>query len=232
MADSGLPPTPSLLCTDRLCKSQKANEPWVPPVEFPAVYFVDRYVFQQHRIHVPTAYPGTHAFPTVFIGATQAEQDSYVSAFFNGVHKWLPVVDEERFRARLLGKTSAELPADVALLLLCMRLVASTPSESSGNGARTDIHLAAKQGFLNLEMAGVMSVECLEAGLLISLYEINHAIYPSAFLSVGACTRYGQAMGFGGSNTFKLRLPYNRSELEESRRLWWAVVLLDRYVFF
>lgn len=113
-----------------------------------------------------------------------------------------------------------------------MRLVASTPSESSGNGARTDIHLAAKQGFLNLEMAGVMSVECLEAGLLISLYEINHAIYPSAFLSMGACTRYGQAMGFGGSNTFKLRLPYNRSELEESRRLWWAVVLLDRYVFF
>ncbi|KAK0761726.1 hypothetical protein N5P37_004525 [Trichoderma harzianum] len=207
-----------------------ANELWAPRVEFPSVYFVDRYVFQQHRIHVPTACPGTDAFPTNFIGATQVEQDSYVSAFFNGVHRWLPVLDEERFRARLLGKTPTELPADVALLLLCMRLITSAPSESSRNGTRTDLHLAAKQGFLNMEMAGVLSVECLEAGLLISLYEINHAIYPSAFLSVGACTRYSQAMGFGGPNALKLRPPYNRSELEESRRLWWAVVLLDRYL--
>ncbi|KAL6885419.1 hypothetical protein GGI43DRAFT_419200 [Trichoderma evansii] len=230
VTDNGVPPTPGLLSTDRLCRFQKASELWMPPVEFPAVYFVDRYVFQQHRIHIPTAHPGTHAFPTVFIGATQAEQDSYVSAFFNGVHKWLPVLDEERFRARLLEKTPAELPADVALLLLCMRLVASTPSDSPGNGARTDIHLAAKQGFLNLEMAGVMSVECLEAGLFISLYEISHAIYPSAFLSVGTCIRYGQAMGFGGPNTLKMRRPYNRSELEESRRLWWAIVLLDRFL--
>lgn len=232
MTDSGLPPTSGLLSTDSLCRSQKASEPWVPPVEFPAVYFVDRYVFQQHRIHVPTAYPGTHAFPTVFIGATQAEQDSHVSAFFNGVHKWLPILDEERFRARLSGIAPTELPADISLLLLCMRLVASTPSDLPGNGARTDIYLTAKQGFLNLEMAGVMSVECLEAGLLVSLYEINHAIYPSAFLSVGACTRYGQAMGFGGLNTLKLRRPYNRSELEESRRLWWAIILLDRYANF
>ncbi|KAL6802608.1 hypothetical protein GGI42DRAFT_360329 [Trichoderma sp. SZMC 28013] len=209
---------------------QNANEPWTPRVEFPSVYFVDRYVFQQHRIHIPTACPGTSAFPTVFIGATHAEQDSYVSAFFNGVHRWLPVLDEERFRARLVGKTPAELPADMALLLLFMRLITSAPSESSRNGTRTDLYLAAKQGFLNLEMAGVLSVECLEAGLLISLYEISHAIYPSAFLSVGACTRYGQAMGFGGPNALKLRPPYNRSELEESRRLWWAVVLLDRYL--
>ncbi|KAL6823338.1 hypothetical protein V8C40DRAFT_275401 [Trichoderma camerunense] len=207
-----------------------ANELWAPQVEFPSVYFVDRDVFRQHRIHIPTACPGTSAFPTVFIGATLAEQDSYVSAFFNGVHRWLPVLDEERFRGRLLGKTPTELPADVALLLLCMRLITSAPSESSRNGTRTDLHLAAKQGFLNLEMAGVLSVECLEAGLLISLYEINHAIYPSAFLSVGACTRYGQALGFGGPNTLKLRPPYNRSELEESRRLWWAVILLDRYL--
>ncbi|KAL7946858.1 hypothetical protein V8C42DRAFT_318950 [Trichoderma barbatum] len=228
--DSGLPSTPGLLHTDIPCKSQNGNELWAPLVEFPAVYFVDRYVFQQHRIHVPTAYPGTRAFPTVFLGATQAEQDSYVSAFFNGVHRWLPVLDEEHFRARLLGKTPVELPADVALLLLCMRLVIATPSESSRNGTRTDIYLAAKQGFLNLEMAGVMSVECLEAGLLISLYEINHAIYPSAFLSVGTCTRYGQAMGFGGPNTLKLRRPHNRREIEESRRLWWAVVLLDRFL--
>ncbi|KAK4060852.1 transcriptional regulator family: Fungal Specific TF [Trichoderma aggressivum f. europaeum] len=230
VADGGLPTTPGLLHTDRPCEPQKINEPWAAPVEFPSVYFVDRYVFQQHRIHVPTACTGTSAFPTGFIGATQAEQDSYVSAFFGGVHRWLPVLDEERFRARLLGKTPVELPADVALLLLCMRLITSAPSESSRNGTRTDLHLAAKRGFLNLEMAGVLSVESLEAGLLISLYEISHAIYPSAFLSVGACTRYGQAMGFGGPNTLKLRPPYNRSELEESRRLWWAVVLLDRYL--
>ncbi|KAJ4854256.1 fungal zn(2)-Cys(6) binuclear cluster domain-containing protein [Trichoderma breve] len=228
--NNGLPPTPGLLHTDHPCELQNANELWAPRVEFPSVYFVDRDVFRQHRIHVPTACPGTSAFPTVFIGATLAEQDSYVSAFFNGVHRWLPVLDEERFRGRLLGKTPAELPADVALLLLCMRLITSAPSESSRNGTRTDLHLAAKQGFLNLEMAGVLSVECLEAGLLISLYEINHAIYPSAFLSVGACTRYGQAMGFGGLNALRLRPPYNRSELEESRRLWWAVVLLDRYL--
>jgi hypothetical protein len=76
----------------------------------------------------------------------------------------------------------------------------------------------------------VFSILGLQAGILLSLYELGHAIYPGAYFSVGACMRYAHALGIHSGASSRARKPLTLRELEEESRAWWAVVILDRLV--
>lgn len=64
--------------------------------------------------------------------------------------------------------------------------------------------------------------------VLIALYEIGHGIYPSAYVSIGTCARYGLALGLDRELNVFDNSPRRWIELEEKRRAWWAVLILDR----
>ena len=63
--------------------------------------------------------------------------------------------------------------------------------------------------------------------MLLCLYELRHAIYPSAFISISACTHYTRINGGKALSTTKV---LTLVEVEERRRIWWAIVILDRSV--
>ena len=72
----------------------------------------------------------------------------------------------------------------------------------------------------------------LQAGILIAIYELGQAIYPAAYLTVGACARFGLGLAI---NTLSKAPPggvdeRSWNEIEEKQRVWWAVLLLDRLV--
>ncbi|KAH8817225.1 hypothetical protein F5884DRAFT_830319 [Xylogone sp. PMI_703] len=90
-------------------------------------------------------------------------------------------------------------PADLTLLIVAMRLIMWSPPSSAGN-----------------------------AGVLITLYEFGHAIYPSAYFTVGECARYGAALGIDRAATLSADKSLSWVEVEERRRVWWAVLILDR----
>lgn len=61
------------------------------------------------------------------------------------------------------------------------------------------------------------------------VYELGHGIYPSAYLSVGACARYGAALGYeecGYEDPGEGRGEW--VEAEERNRTCWAILILDR----
>lgn len=200
----------------------------VPPVQFPASSFLDRNIHRELRTRLPL--PPKLNFDDAEVydlgGVFKAGSLAHVSHLISGVQKWLPVFSDDKLRGYV--DRAMHLTVDEALLLQCMGLIASKPLMWS-DGSRTKLYLACKRGFSDLETAGILSIAGLEAALLISLYEINHAMYPAAFLTTGACARYGLAMGLGSSNKSRLCPPANRAEHEESKRLWWAVLLLNRY---
>ncbi|OQE46162.1 hypothetical protein PENCOP_c001G01587 [Penicillium coprophilum] len=70
----------------------------------------------------------------------------------------------------------------------------------------------------------------LQAGVLVALCELGHGIYPGAFLSIGTCARYAYALGINVSRTVPSRRVLTLVEVEERRRVWWAIVILDRFV--
>ncbi|RFU31126.1 hypothetical protein B7463_g5209, partial [Scytalidium lignicola] len=142
-------------------------------------------------------------------------------------------------RVRRGGATGQSLPnrysmsprAETSLLLLCVRLI--TQSHSAFVNvlpAQTPEYLAAKRFYADVEAAGVNTIQVLQAAILIALYELGHAIYPRAYLSIGVCVRYAIAFGFDGNGMTQGNMPYDWIEAEERKRAWWAVLIIDRFV--
>ncbi|CAH0045660.1 unnamed protein product [Clonostachys solani] len=195
---------------------------------FPTVAFVDQSIHNELRTQVPRA-PSSrdfHLFALRLLGESKAEMLTYVSSYFGDVHIWLPVLPKQQIYA-YLETSKWDLPVDVALLFLCIRLLVSSP-ETWPAGPRSSIYITAKQGLAGLEIGGILSETALQAGLLISLYEMGHGIYPSAFLSAGACVRYCHAIGLGGPQECRLQRPLSRFDHEQSQKLWCAAILLER----
>lgn len=151
----------------------------------------------------------------------------FASHFFDTIQSWMPIISKKRFYDHYLHPLS-QPRADLALLFLCMKLIISIPPKHTKN-PQTPTYLAAKQFYLEVETAGIFSIQVLQAGVLISLYELGHAIYPSAFFSIGACARYAYALGIDGNATSQVSKPFTWVEQEERRRVWWAIVILDRF---
>lgn len=144
-------------------------------------------------------------------------------SFFETVHTWMPIVCKRGFSELLIKRMMYER-AELYLLALSMNLCSSRVSL-----ARRRFYEVVKQYHTSLERSGVMSLMILQAGVLITLYELGHGIYPEAYLSVAQCARYGTALGVdttiasGGPAARKL------PNLEEARRVWWSILVLDRY---
>ncbi|KAL7801848.1 hypothetical protein V8C43DRAFT_312761 [Trichoderma afarasin] len=121
--------------------------------------------------------------------------------FFQATSLWMPIVCRKRFYADALNPISP-YRRGLILLALTMKLYCA-PASENGNDGRWTLYQLVKSFYADVEATASMSVHILQAAVFIAIYEIDQAIYPSAYLSVGV-------------------------EIEEQRRVWWAVLMLDR----
>lgn len=204
----------------------------LPPSTFPALYFVDPSVFHNHHVELPRV-----SIPSYVAGelGSNQQQEQIGRLFFHTIHSWFPMVSRKRFYDDLHVSAEGFGPAgDLGFLLLAMKLMTWRPPSSEGDApvvdptARTATYRAAKQFGFELETAGVISLRVLQGMILVSLYEIGHAIYPAAFMSVAASVRYAQGLGIQPGGMQRLKLPLSWVEEEERKRVWWSAFLLDR----
>jgi hypothetical protein len=161
------------------------------------------------------------------IGDTSSIRNNSKS-FFQSIHSWMAIVSKRRFYMHLLHPMSRR-QTELSLLAICMKLYCTVPPVA--NDGRTDLYRIAKQFHFEVETAGLMSLYVLQAGVIISLYELSQAIYPAAHLTVTACARCGVALGIDKLG-LELIDSNNRGrkwiEIEEMRRVWWSILTLDR----
>jgi hypothetical protein len=200
-----------------------------PPIEtpkFPAVFFLDSDLFQQAQIDIPRVEVPIPRYVLDLIGDF-SQWRSIATKFFETVHTFMPIVSKPRLYGRFLNPL-APRRSDVALLLLCMRLITMLPAGTPMS--RTPEYLAAKRFHTELELTAGFSPQVLQAGVLIALYEYGHAIYPAAYLTIGGLARYGISSGIDGTGPSQMSPPSDWIEAEERKRIWWAVLILDRKV--
>ncbi|KAE9368102.1 hypothetical protein N431DRAFT_494935 [Stipitochalara longipes BDJ] len=193
---------------------------------FTAVFFLDSKLFRQSQMEIPRATFPVPSAITDLIGDAEGVR-TLATQYFDSIHIWLPFISKKRFYQILLRPLS-QPRADVALLLLCMKLITWTSSEAMED-PHSPLYFAAKRFLLEIESTGILTLQAAQACVLLTLYELGHAIYPSAYISVGACTRYVMALGLNGkasSHANEVSVWINQ---EERRRVWWAVVILDRF---
>lgn len=154
------------------------------------------------------------------------QKRAIASTFFSTIHTWLPIISKQRLLGTVLHSTTVHT-ADVALLLLTMKLVNLSPLANC-NAAQSTTYLATVEFFNSLHIRGRHTVATLQAAILLATFEIGHAIYPAAYMSTSTCAHYAIAMGLGWKLApwISTELPW--TEVEELRRIWWAVVILER----
>lgn len=102
----------------------------------------------------------------------------------------MPIISKKRID---LGIPFQAGGPDLAMLFLAMKLVTTRP-ESTENLYETT------RAFLRtLEANNFISIRYLQAMVLVALYEYSHSLYPAAWMTVGACSRYADIIGLSPS---------------------------------
>ncbi|KAH8888148.1 hypothetical protein GQ53DRAFT_872412 [Thozetella sp. PMI_491] len=227
---------PDSQLNERMRDDASYSQPYQPPSYSAspnpsAVAFLAPRLFQQARLELPKLDVPIPSDVSLTTGDL-ASMRCIASEFFKNIH-WLPIIYRQDFFTTLLNPL-AQRRTELSLLTLCMKLSCSTPTDrDQGEESSTAIYRSAKRFYSDVEASSVLSVRVLQAGILIAMYEIGHAIYPAAYLSVGACARYGLALGI---DKLGLKLmgdgdgPRIWHEVEEKRRVWWAVLIFDRFL--
>jgi hypothetical protein len=191
---------------------------------FPPVFFLDANIFQRAQLELPLPRLAVPLYVSDLLGGIDSIRQMAIS-FFTNIHPWMPLISKISFYNHLINPLSPPRE-DATLLLLSIRLITWVPSGSMD--PHTPAYIATKGFFRELETASTFSIRMVQSGILIALYELGHCIYPAAYLSVGLCARYAVALGFDQDvkRDNVTSLPWDK--LEERRRVWWAILILDR----
>lgn len=197
----------------------------VQTIDFQTILFLDPTLLQ-HTLVETAPVAGTVPQYILQLLGDLDEIRLTAARFFEHIHQWMPFISKKRFYDLYLQPSSHSRP-DVVLLLLALKLITTFPPAGS-RSPRTALYNSTKHFYLEVE--GSFSILVLQAGVLVALYELGHGIYPAAFLSIGTCARYAHALGINVSRTVPSRRVLTLVEVEERRRVWWAIVILDRFV--
>ncbi|KAK3197046.1 hypothetical protein GRF29_1536g426075 [Pseudopithomyces chartarum] len=135
-----------------------------------------------HLRPVPAHPPPPHILSLL---GTPSDILTTTTSYFSQIHPWMPFISKHRVHTLYLHLPLPSHP-DIALLFLAQKLITTLPPKTPLD-VRTPLYSATKHFHLEVENSSALSVPTLQAGMLIALYEIGHAIYPAAYLSVGAC---------------------------------------------
>ncbi|KAK7229675.1 hypothetical protein V2G26_001845 [Clonostachys chloroleuca] len=192
--------------------------------QFPASMFldIDYYIWSRVRLPAPRG-----AIPaSVLALLSQGNVVLDVSQdYFATIHAWLPMISKKRMD---MGFPVQNAGPDLAMLFLGMKLV--TAPAPAHHVADCAMYTTAKDFLARLERNGAVSLLCLQAMALVALYEYGHAIYPAAWMTIGSCTRYSDALGLNPGDYPILGQATTWTEAEERRRVWWSIYILDKIV--
>lgn len=208
----------------RLSRRRQTPDEYVQ-VSFPTSFFLDP------EFLVPIEHSALYSrqpVPTIILEYIQNDVTSLCQQYFFTVHQWFPFISKKRLLERV-GHIQGSPDADLALLLLCMKLISTPPEE---NASRSSAYLSARSLQTSLEGAGAVPLSVLQAIALLALYEIGHGILPAGYLTLGQAARIGVMMGLHCTQVAtKLFQPPDTWTLrEEQRRTWWAIIILERYI--
>lgn len=196
------------------------SEQYLHHEEFPAAFFLAPEVFRAAHLELPRPRVPVLPFVAEQLGDLESIRE-IAREYFHLVHPWVPIVSKRRFYQQLLNPLS-QRRGELYMLAVAMKLASTPATELDQN-----LYHSAKQFLSAFDVAGILSIHVLHAALLISIYELGQAIYPTAYFSVGCCVRYATALAID-KDTRATPNGMLADELEERRRTWWAILILDR----
>lgn len=148
--------------------------------------------------------------------------------FFTGTHQRISAISKIRFEQNLLS-LAAKPRADFAALCLSILLMQQTPMGEETN-MQSLLYFKVKNLITLLETQGDISLDFVHCRVLVTFYEIGHGFYHAAYISLAGCARAARVLGLHKKRWRNLDADPNKLALEEEKRTWWKIVLMDRFI--
>lgn len=151
------------------------------------------------------------------------------ATYFRTVHTWLPVVSEKAYYAQLSRFRVEAAPSDFSILTLCIFLVCAMPVDGEMSLQTQRLYILIKGLVAMLEAMGINSLAMIQGRLLLTTFEIGHAIYPSAYISAGANIQAAVALGASTASSANLSKAFPDPQIaDEARQTWHGIVITNR----
>lgn len=138
---------------------------------------------------------------------------------------WLPFLTENEI-SQLKSLDGSTPEVETIILLLSIYLVTKEPPEG---GTLENIYTVVKQCHLSLHTTNGPVGLIIQSGMLLSMYEQGQALHLVSGMTLGSMIRLAQLSGFHRTININLKtVGPSRETLEEQRRVWWTLVVLER----
>ncbi|CAP95657.1 Pc21g07600 [Penicillium rubens Wisconsin 54-1255] len=150
--------------------------------------------------------------------------------YFRTVHTWFLIISEPSYNIRLsnIRVQTASAPSDLSLLTLCMTLVCKGPVGGELPLSTRSMYASLKSFVALLEAMGTNSLEMLQSRLLLTVFEIGHAMYPSAYISAAANMRAAVSLGINATSEDLTKAFQDSRKAEEARQTWRGITITNR----
>ncbi|KAG7146560.1 Transcription factor BOA15 like protein [Verticillium longisporum] len=155
------------------------------PQEFPSSFFLDPAFFQSlsSTAFVCSAWPCESQLKS----SLGSDIDAICQHYFSTIHKWLPILSKKRL-LNLLNNPAAQDEESQSPLLVCMKL-ASNLDHDDGAVRNPALYQLAKVCCTAMERDRFISLRLVQCLTLIAVYELGHAIFPEAYVTIGHASR-------------------------------------------
>lgn len=155
--------------------------------------------------------------------------------FFDGFHRWLPMISAQRFQEIDLEFQDQPPKADLAVLLLAIYLVTLRPQ---GMPQQSFVCLRTLYQSVRISFTRVQAIICgsaflIQAGVIVAAYEYACRRPGTAHVSMGACTRM---LSIAGTNSYNKHQQTNdrtissTAQAQDELNMQMAVTIMERQV--
>lgn len=153
------------------------------------------------------------------------------SRYFSFVHTWYPIIAKKELYDRL-PRIRSSPKGDFSLLVLTIHLVSQIYRQIPRARDSLEQLYHTTKGFYSILMStGRSSLEVIQAGLLLAIYEHCQALHDATYQTLGACARMGYTLGFDKTLSQDVLLDAQANSVaERQRQVWWGIIILERYI--
>jgi hypothetical protein len=157
------------------------------------------------------------------------------AAYFRTTHMWLSAIHCPSFNTKVALFDLDDRPTDVqmALLLVCMHLT-TEPTRITDAGEvmpmlKRPLYVIARRIFALIKSFERSSIELIQCGVLLSLYEYGHGDIARGYTTLGEATTMANALRIKpGKYVDEERDSPVDADEEERRSLYWGLFILDK----
>lgn len=138
--------------------------------------------------------PVSYADPTArilqMLATTRGPLTTIRDGFFQGTHRWLPIIAPWRMSDAALNFERSHVKLDTVVLLLAMSLCTQQGPADTGPSPREPSqteYLTAKASFAQAQADLTATVPLLQAGILIATHEFGRQLVQPAYVTIQTC---------------------------------------------